>query len=213
MKQKKKTPMLLLPCAVIAAIYGPMTYFACSADDEFESNYEMETLAKGKMKLSLEPDSNNPYPSANKIYNNTCVRAKMDEVWQTSLSNSSSSGWREYAFYIYYSFSGDSLYCGQVVSGPIYTSCLDSVFTVPLSQPTNAYEVCAFFHTHPTLQYCSVPGNYRKTGPSNQDERFAQANGLPGIVYDFGQPYIYCGISPYSSKSVRFFGPYRRKFN
>lgn len=213
MKTNKNTNSMYALLLAAAVLVVGRIWYACSADDEFESNYEMETQAEGEMKLSLEPGSNNPYPSVDKIYKNTCVRAKVDEVWQTSLSNSSSSGWREYAFYIYYSFSGDSLYCGQVVSGPIYTSCLDSVFTVPLGQPTNAYEVCAFFHTHPTLQYCSVPGNYRETGPSNQDERFAQANGLPGIVYDFGQPYIYCGISPYSSKSARFFGPYRRKFN
>ena len=54
MKQITKTPMLLLPCAVIVALIGTMTYFACSADDEFESNYEMETLAKGEMSLSNE---------------------------------------------------------------------------------------------------------------------------------------------------------------
>ena len=51
----------------------------------------------------------------------------------------------------------------------------------------------------------------RETGPSNQDERFAQANGLPGIVYDFGQPHIYCGIAPYSSKSARFFWPIQKE--
>lgn len=53
MKQKKKTPMLLLLCAAIAAIYGLMTYFACSADDEFESNYEMETLAEGDLRNDI----------------------------------------------------------------------------------------------------------------------------------------------------------------
>lgn len=58
MKQKKMTSMLLLPCAVIAAVIGLMVYFACSADDEFETNYEMETLASPQLRLvsDIYPD-------------------------------------------------------------------------------------------------------------------------------------------------------------
>lgn len=40
MKQKKKTPMLLLPCAVIVAMIGITAYFACSADDDWEDSPE-----------------------------------------------------------------------------------------------------------------------------------------------------------------------------
>ncbi|MBQ8675442.1 MAG: hypothetical protein IJ557_03565 [Bacteroidaceae bacterium] len=40
MKQKKKTPMLLLPCAVIVAMIGITAYFACSADDDWEGSPE-----------------------------------------------------------------------------------------------------------------------------------------------------------------------------
>ncbi len=40
MKQKTNRTMLLLLCAAIAAIYGLMTYFACSADDDWEGTPE-----------------------------------------------------------------------------------------------------------------------------------------------------------------------------
>ena len=45
---------LLLAAAVL--VVGSI-WFACSADDEFESNYEMETLAKGELLTSLEPQT------------------------------------------------------------------------------------------------------------------------------------------------------------
>jgi len=40
MKQKTNKTLLLLPCAVIAALIGTMTYFACSADDDWEGSPE-----------------------------------------------------------------------------------------------------------------------------------------------------------------------------
>ena len=40
MKQKTNRTMLLLPCAVIAAMIGITTYFACSADDDWEGSPE-----------------------------------------------------------------------------------------------------------------------------------------------------------------------------
>ena len=43
--------MLLLAAAVL--VVGSI-WFACSSDDEFESNYEMETLAEGS--LSMNPE-------------------------------------------------------------------------------------------------------------------------------------------------------------
>lgn len=39
---------------VAAVMLGGSIWYACSADDEFESNYEMETLAKGEMSLGAE---------------------------------------------------------------------------------------------------------------------------------------------------------------
>ena len=40
MKQNTNRTMLLLPCAVIAAMIGITTYFACSADDDWEGTPE-----------------------------------------------------------------------------------------------------------------------------------------------------------------------------
>ena len=40
MKQKKNKTMLLLPCAVIVVMIGITTYFACSADDDWEGSPE-----------------------------------------------------------------------------------------------------------------------------------------------------------------------------
>ena len=40
MKQKTNKTLLLLPCAVIAAMIGITTYFACSADDDWEGSPE-----------------------------------------------------------------------------------------------------------------------------------------------------------------------------
>ena len=54
MKEYKEMYALLLAAAVL--VVGSI-WFACSADDEFESNYEMETLAKGDLSLSNENPS------------------------------------------------------------------------------------------------------------------------------------------------------------
>ena len=59
MKQSKDMYALLLAAAVMV---GGSIWFACSADDEFESNYEMETLAKGEMSLSAENPSDPVIP-------------------------------------------------------------------------------------------------------------------------------------------------------
>lgn len=40
MEKKEKKLMLVLPCAVFVAICGIMTYFACSADDDWEGSPE-----------------------------------------------------------------------------------------------------------------------------------------------------------------------------
>ena len=48
---------LLIAAAVLA---GGSIWFACSADDEFETNYELETLARPKLSSSIEIDNNTP---------------------------------------------------------------------------------------------------------------------------------------------------------
>jgi len=52
---------LLLAAAVLV---GGSIWYACSADDEFESNYEMETLANSMKRLAGEPVVNPIYVSS-----------------------------------------------------------------------------------------------------------------------------------------------------
>lgn len=54
MKTNKNTNSMYALLLAAAVLVGGSIWFACSADDEFESNYEMETLAKGEMSLSNE---------------------------------------------------------------------------------------------------------------------------------------------------------------
>ncbi len=61
MKTNKNTNSMYALLLAAAVMVGGSIWFACSADDEFESNYEMETLAKGEMSLSIEPGENDDY--------------------------------------------------------------------------------------------------------------------------------------------------------
>ena len=55
MKTNKNINSMFALLLAAAVMVGGSIWFACSADDEFESNYEMETLAKGEMSLGAEP--------------------------------------------------------------------------------------------------------------------------------------------------------------
>lgn len=59
MKTNKNINSMYALLLAAAVLLGGSIWFACSADDEFESNYEMETLAKGEMSLSPEPSISN----------------------------------------------------------------------------------------------------------------------------------------------------------
>lgn len=57
MKTKQTTNGMYALLVVVAAFLATGIYFACSADDDFETNYEMETLANGLMKAGYEPET------------------------------------------------------------------------------------------------------------------------------------------------------------
>ena len=103
----------------------------------------------------------------------------MDGLWQATLNAASPSGRREFGCYIYY--DNGSYSCVDVEPGPINTSCSkNSSIKFGKKDP----KMCAIFHTHTTLEYCSSTKR-RSTGPSGPDEAMSYASEMPCFVYDY----------------------------
>ena len=81
---------------------------------------------------------------------------------------------------------------------------------IPYEKLLRRKVVCAFFHTHTPLTFCTDLA-YRFTGPSEEDIEFAKSSGLPGIVYDFLAPRIRSGHSLMEPAKLYTFGDARRK--
>lgn len=162
---------------------------------------------------SIEVESLSPsdvYPSVSEIINNTTVKDAMDKAWKETLSLASKNGRQEVGFFIYYDFDTKQYSVGKTVYGPVIKGCEGTHASVSLGTPTNNTTVCAFFHTHTPLTYCSNDVS-RDTGPSQTDKNTADSYGLPGILYDYSATKIYGGQSLNSPAKLYTFGVTRRK--
>lgn len=214
MKQKRNKMMLLLPCAVIATVVGTFVYFACS-DDEWEGSPEyLHTYASQQTRAGVEGEEEDNgyhrYPSYQEILNSTIVKNAMNSAWNDTESFAQTEGCREIGFYIYYNPTR-GYYIGERKYGNVITTCEDTIICVNLGEPENAEDMCAFYHTHPTLQY--IQGNgYREHGASDADRVFASVvKKIPGFIDDYTDSKLYYGVAPFGSRYTYWCGPKRRR--
>ena len=151
------------------------------------------------------------FPSVTEIAESPIVKKTMEEAWGKMINNASEKGRREYGFFIYYDFKTKKYTVGPMVEGPNIVGFCGTSANVYLGVPTDNLKVCAFFHTHTTLEYCHEDG-YRPTGPSDADVNYASALGLPGLLYDYAQSQISCGDDKKLPHIIYTFGPSKRIF-
>lgn len=171
-------------------------------DDElWPENIEMSRSRV--MRLDPEPPSN--YPSVNEIKNSSVVIAQMDSAWTMMKNSCSPSGRREYGFWVYYTHSTSTYWCGEIEAGPLTGYQEGTGASISLSVPTDNLEVCAFFHTHTSLHYAT--SGSRVTGPSPGDLSTANSYKAPGLLYDYSAYSISAGHSLEDDYQLYTFGP------
>ena len=185
MKQITKTPMLLLPCAVIVALIGTMTYFACSADDEWEGSPEyLKTHAPMQTRAGVEGGGDDGgFPTRSQILANATVKSHFDQLWEATKSAADSISKREYGCFVFYIFSNGA-YSFMDVVGETYAPTAQAHLQWPGLYESQIASLCAMFHTHTTMMYNPV-NKERPVGPSSGDSSNSWANLLPSFVYDY----------------------------
>jgi hypothetical protein len=178
--------------------------------------YDATTVVSNTVNLTVQ------YPDVNTVKNNGTVSSNMSAVWQATKNAASSSGRYEKGFVIYANTTTFAYECGTVSNGTT-VSCgtvagigyISSESSANLSPVTGGRYIVATFHTHTPLTYCS--NTYKRpTGPSSVD--ISEANGLPGILYDYVGQYFddvkYTGIigghSINAASQIYLYGPNRR---
>ncbi|MBQ7686136.1 MAG: hypothetical protein IJT28_02745 [Bacteroidaceae bacterium] len=129
----------------------------------------------------------NTFPSREQILANQTVLAHMQELWNLTKNDANESEKRERGCYILYYGGQDYRFVDK--EGGWYPSTSSShLYWSVETELTNDEKtrLCAFFHTHTTMQYVSSD-SARKVGPSGRDTSISMASYLPGFVYD------YCG--------------------
>lgn len=147
------------------------------------------------------------YPHMLEIINNATVSSAMNRAWLLTTSSANNSGRREFGFYIYYY---DGTYeVGSIISGPLVSGCEGTNANIYPGRPYDNLTVCAFFHTHTPLTFCST--GFRRVGPSPADQAFAASNKLPCLLYDYSSD-IEGGHNINAPATIYQFGPTRRQF-
>ena len=179
-------------------------FVSCSEDKNQLDNPVLETIeiADAKTRAAYV------FPSVSEIIQNQTVINAMNNAWSQTKSNASSAGRNEYGFYIYYNHTTKNFYVGTLTKGPLMTGCVGTSASISLGKVTNNLDVCAFFHTHTPLTYCS--SGLRATGPSSSDVSFANTNNLPGIIYDYSSSTIIAGHNLNDNAKLYTFGPNKR---
>ncbi|MEG0191382.1 MAG: hypothetical protein RR681_09400, partial [Lachnospiraceae bacterium] len=178
-------------------------FYSCTNEDNISNSHdESEIQLKSTRGIYT-------FPRVSDITASSVVQAKMEEAWRLMKNNASSSGRSEYGFYIYYDHSNRTYYVGDMVAGGITSGCAGTNASISLGRVTSHIDVCAFFHCHTTLEYCS-PTDSRSTGESSSDINFANKNELPGILYDYSSSSIQGGHSKEDSYRTYTFGPDKR---
>lgn len=149
------------------------------------------------------------YPTVDEIKSNSTVKAAMESAWDMMKNNASSSGRKEYGFFIYYDMDKKTYWCGSMIEGGNVSGCEGTNASINLGIPEEDLRLCAFFHCHTTLEYCP-PTVSRSTGPSGSDENYANKWGIPGILYDYSVSTLVGGTSKDASYGAITFGPNKR---
>lgn len=183
---------------------------SCSYDLELKPTDDVSTtneLLEGQLLRSSEYR----YPHVYEIVTDDTVIKNMELAWEMMIESASENGRREFGFYIYYDDRFKKYECGIIRGGPVVTGGEGTHASLCLGGAANNRTVCAFFHCHTTLQYCTSDVS-RVTGPSTSDIEFAYNQGLPGILYDYSAEYLIGGTYKGAPYKTYTFGPTQRTF-
>lgn len=203
-----KIKLLLL---FTTATFTMFMLHGCSEDEFWEE--EFGSLAERRMTRSAgEPGdggSNSTlkrytYPDVYTIARN--ITSEMDAAWKMTLDSCNKANRCEYAFYVYWDHVSKTFYCGSPQKGnEVDNSTLNSA-SVALGRCDNNIDVCAFFHTHTSLEYLTTENAYKDPGASSADKNFAKNHGIPGILYDYPGR-IYAGDSKVCKPKIYYVIP------
>lgn len=183
---------------------------SCSYDLELKPTDDVSTtneLSEGQLLRSSEYR----YPYIDEIISDETVIHNMEIAWNMMKDSASGNGRREFGFYIYYDDRFKKFECGIIRGGPVITGGEGTHASLCLGGAANNRTVCAFFHCHTTLQFCTSDVS-RVTGPSSSDIGFAYNNGLPGILYDYSVNNLIGGTCRDAPYKIYTFGPAQRTF-
>lgn len=161
---------------------------SCSNEDVFSLNEQQRTELPATRAV-------HKFPNISRIQSDKNVVSMMNSAWNNMKNSASSSGRKEYGFYIYYDESKDLITCGKMQVGPNIAGCAGTNGTLNLTPDNPAtfnLTVCAAFHCHTTLAFCPAPDS-RVTGPSQSDKDWVNARKISGLVYDYSKATIYGG--------------------
>lgn len=176
--------------------------FSCNSDLSEEEILQQPPPAESVTTKALKP-----FPTVNEIKNNPTVSSAMNRLWLQTLSSANRYGRREFGFYIYFNRNTGFYSVGPDISGPLVSGCVGTQASIYPGIPSDNTTVCAFFHTHTPLTYCTT--GYRSVGPSSTDISWANSNNLPCLLYDYSSN-IRAGHSLNAMATIYTFGPYRR---
>lgn len=180
--------------------FASIVFFACS--DASITN-ELFPLSPTKMTTRAAGE----FPSVSDIRNNGTVSSAMNRLWNQTKNSANKNGRREFGFYIYYNKNTGLLSVGPDIYGPLVSGCIGTNASIYPGRPSDNTTVCAFFHTHTPLTYCT--DGYRVVGPSPADQSFASSNNLPCLLYDYSSN-INAGHNLNAPARIYTFGPNRR---
>lgn len=189
---------------------GIIMISSCSYDLELTPTDDVLTtneLLEGQLLRSTEYR----YPYIDEIISDETVIHNMEIAWNMMKDSASGNGRREFGFYIYYDDRFKKFECGIIRGGPVITGGEGTHASLCLGGAANNRTVCAFFHCHTTLQFCTSDVS-RVTGPSSSDIGFAYNNGLPGILYDYSVNNLIGGTCRDAPYKIYTFGPAQRTF-
>lgn len=211
MRKRKNQLTVIMLTAVVALLTS------CIQGDYNLDDSDMNILnfiSGKKLKSDIGGGGNMPqYPGLNQIMGSTVVLNQISAAWDSTMQACTPSGRREYGFWIYYSFNTNTFYCGNIFGSSIYPTNVLTTPHISAGNPSNGFEACAFFHTHPSMMYFDRSLDWtRPVGCSYVDETWADSHHYPCIVLDYitdDRP----GLNKNRAHDYYYCGPYRRQIN
>ncbi|MBR6892794.1 MAG: hypothetical protein IKN15_06110 [Bacteroidaceae bacterium] len=210
MRVNKLKGMYALLVAV-AVMIGITIYGSCSADEEFDGyspQDELYTLADRTTRSEMEGPEVSQFPTVDEILASTVVKNKLNVLWEETKSLASPAGRQELAIFIRYNKASHQYSFSETIYGDTIGCDTNARLRVNIDPPS---DMCAFFHTHTTLEYC--PGKKRKTGPTDLDISFVNNYGIPGILYDYKVNTLRGGMSKNKTKKISKYGAFNQRLD